>query len=82
MAALLILLGGSYGGISGVACPGCLQKEHSILCMICNSLVDFLHISHELYALKESVQTRVDANCMEFWQIIWFCWGGHFGKKV
>ena len=57
MAALLLLLGGSYGGcqagpLQGLSCPGCLQKEHSIVCTIHNSLVDFLLVSHKSYAFK------------------------------
>ena len=57
MAALLLLLGGSYGGCQtgplwGLLCPGCLQKEHSIECIICNSLVDYLHVILESYAFK------------------------------
>ena len=40
------------GPLQGLPCPGCLQKEYRIVYKICNSLVDFLHVSHELCAFK------------------------------
>ena len=39
--------------LQGLSCPGCLQKEHTIVCTIHNTLVDIICVSHESCAFKE-----------------------------
>ena len=44
--------GDSGRSLTGVVMFRMSTKRVHIVCMICNSLVDFFYVSHELYALK------------------------------
>ena len=54
-----------------LSCPVCLQKEHSIVCMIFNSIIDFLYINCKLYAFEGISRHKsgcesygISGNCM------------------